>query len=76
MFDFLKKLFGQPEVAMKPQPVAIMPSATEKVMRCKERIKRVEQQLERGVPAERKQEYVDELARLRATLVLSGIKED
>jgi hypothetical protein len=43
---------------------------------CKERIKRVEQHLERGVPAERKQEYVDELARLRATLVLSGIKED
>ena len=69
--DFFRK---KPQVVLAPKPVAINPNNREKIERCKNRIARIEQFLEEN-EVEDRSIYENELAVLKATMVISGSKE-
>ena len=63
-----------PDVGLQPAPAILNPTHTERVLRVKARIQRLEAFLP-SVPKNKQAPYVEELTRLKATLVASGIKD-
>lgn len=77
--SWLSRLFGrkpkQAEMGMQAAPVTFNPTQTQRILRTRERIKRIRAHLP-NVPRNRVAEYEAELKRLQASLVASGFTEE